>query len=236
LKDLYIHQVYQYRFDPSFAAEFIVFDKNNKSADTKSIEQGILTNWNVVASEYTLVLDDPLFRYNYCEFEMEKYDTNAAFNSWKVIVGIVSTKFKYAQDYWIGCQDGWGFIAQNGNKIGPICSSEGKTWLESGYGLGDVVGVLVHVPTTSISYFRNGEPLGIAWVDLPLHRDEFPPFRFAVALSGTGFKVGISPGTRNSREKAAKWMEGQLPNFKNISENIQQSMAPDTSVRFGWNN
>jgi len=181
-----------------------------------------LGNWRAVASKTAV---KP--KTNYCEFIIEEYNEQAQSNSWKIIVGIVPESFTFAPERWIGIGGGFGFIAQNGRKVGPHETAVGLPYGWP-YHLGDRIAVYIDFtfkPGT-ILFFKNGQCQGIAYQE----NMEKQKYYFATCLARDGFKVRMFPGSSERKAKARLDCQRLVTNNISMAPRLDPHLHEDEAV------
>lgn len=83
----------------------------------------------------------------------------------------------------------FGYIAQNGKKVGPSCKNQGEEYGQT-YQDNDVIGVLFDATKKKIKFFKNGVSQGYAFTDpAEFEKTKGQNFYFGVSLARFGMAV-----------------------------------------------
>lgn len=119
--------------------------------------------------------------------------------TWKLIIGVVSDEFEYTDEgKYIGYdQRSFGYIAQTGQKIGGASATSECDYGPS-FGRGSRIGVLVDFNRDEISFYKDGQYLGVAFSQFKRQgTTSEPTFFFAVSMIRSGMQVSIVPEARH---------------------------------------
>ncbi|XP_049847835.1 uncharacterized protein LOC126304706 [Schistocerca gregaria] len=132
---------------------------------------------------------------HYLEFRIDKYRHGSIGNTWKVVCGIVSDSFDYQLTKWVGVDEkSFGYIAQNGNRVGPSCKNQGLEYAEP-YEEDDCIGILVDLERDELFFYKNGVNMGMAFQNFR-HREKNFAYYFAVSIARWGMEVSVIPDAR----------------------------------------
>jgi hypothetical protein len=118
--------------------------------------------------------------------------------TWKLIVGVVSEHFEYTDEgKYIGYDKrSYGYIAQTGQKIGGTTESTESEYGPA-FGRGSRIGVLVDFNRDEISFYKDGQYLGVAFSGFKRDSNAAEPtLYFAVSMIRSGMQVSIVPNAK----------------------------------------
>jgi hypothetical protein len=126
---------------------------------------------------------------HYCEFRIDQFRHGSIGNTWKVVLGIVTDDFEYKLTKWVGVDEkSFGYIAQNGKKVGPLCKNQGAEYAET-FQEHDTVGILVDLNAWQVSFYKNGMFQGVAFEKADFEKLAQNKFYFCVSLARWGMQV-----------------------------------------------
>ena len=116
------------------------------------------------------------------KYVVKLLDDMATTNTWKCIVGVISTAYPAKGKEWVGAHGSWGYIGGTGGKCHQVATS--KPYGEP-FGAGDVIAILCDFDQNTIEFFKNGVTQGVAFRNLQ------GPVHLAASFTGTGTRLQI---------------------------------------------
>jgi hypothetical protein len=142
-----------------------------------------LTNWGTAVVNYPRIRT----RKQYCEFMVIDSREGYLEKTHKIVVGVVPENFEVTMGHCIGEGQSFGYILQNGNKVGyggadPVAYGAAFT-------NGDRIGVLADPVANEISFYKNGVCQGVAFSKFM--DTDVRSYQFAVSLVRSNMSVRI---------------------------------------------
>jgi hypothetical protein len=144
-------------------------------------------------------------------------------NTWKFIVGVIPSSFPAGGKEWVGAHNSWGYIGGTGGKCHQVAKS---VPYGAPFGDGDVVGIELDFDASTIEFFKNGAPQGVAFNNLS------GPVHLAVSFTGTGTAFTIAD---TNWENLAKPLPapGQLWDPQQKSRFVEVDVAKGIAINKG---